>query len=122
MKLLRKANADHPTPGVLHQGKASDNYSNRQANDEADQKGDAHGDTTSIRNSTKMLMARIVRSWTPEENQVESSEHQDNANIHYQPCPEPVSEEHEIYTDYDGDHRHHVKHDSYLSAHFSDPQ
>jgi hypothetical protein len=47
MKLLRQANADHPTPGVLHQGKASDNYSNRQANDEADQKGDAHGDTTS---------------------------------------------------------------------------
>ena len=29
------------------------------------------------------------------------------------------SEEHEIYTDYDGCHRHHVKHYSYLSAHFS---
>jgi hypothetical protein len=60
-------------------------------------------------------------SWTPEESKVESSEHQDNANIHYQPFPESVSEEHEIYTDYDGDHRHHVKHDSYLSAHFSLP-
>jgi hypothetical protein len=30
-----------------------------------------------------------------------------------------VSKEHEIYTDYDGCHRHHVKHDSCLSAHFS---
>jgi hypothetical protein len=46
-------------------------------------------------------------------------EHQDNSNIHYQPFPESVSEEHEIYTDYDGDHCHHVKHDSYLSVHFS---
>jgi hypothetical protein len=60
-------------------------------------------------------------SWTPEESQVENCEHQDNANIHYRPFPESVSEEHEIYTDYDGDHRHHVKHDSYLSAHFSLP-
>jgi hypothetical protein len=58
-------------------------------------------------------------SWTPEEYQVESSEHQDNANIHCQPFPESVSEEREIYTDYDGCHRHHVKHESYLSAHFS---
>ena len=55
----------------------------------------------------------------PEESQVESYEHQDNANIHCQPFPESVSEEHEIYTDYDGCHRHDVKHDSYLSAHFS---
>src|SRR3981081_4224373 len=58
-------------------------------------------------------------SWTPEEFQVESCEHQDEANIHCQPFPESVSEEHEIYTDYDGCHRHHVKHDSYLFAHFS---
>lgn len=58
-------------------------------------------------------------SWTPEESQVESREHQDNANIHCQPFPESVSEEHEIYADYEGCHRHHVKHDSYLSAHFS---
>jgi hypothetical protein len=54
-----------------------------------------------------------------EESQVESSEHQDNANIHYQPFPELVSEEHEIYTDYDGGYRHHVKDYSYLSTHFS---
>jgi hypothetical protein len=57
-------------------------------------------------------------SWTPEESQVESCEYQDNANIHCQPFPESVSEEHEIYTDYDGCHRHHVKQDNYPSAHF----
>jgi hypothetical protein len=57
-------------------------------------------------------------SWTPEESQVKSYEHQDNANIHRQPFPESVSEEREIYTDYDGCHCHPVKNDSYLSAHF----
>ena len=44
-------------------------------------------------------------SWTLEESEVESYEHQDNANIHCQPFPESVSEEREIYTDYDGYHR-----------------
>src|SRR5277367_2064529 len=57
-------------------------------------------------------------SWTPQESQVERCEHQDDSNIHCQPFPESVSQEHEIYTDYDGCHRHHVKHDSYLSAYF----
>jgi hypothetical protein len=56
-------------------------------------------------------------SWMPQESQVESCERQDNANIRCQPFPESVSEEQEIYTDYDGCHRHHVKHHSYLSAH-----
>src|SRR5262249_17434197 len=46
-----------------------------------------------------------LRSWRHEESQVESSEHQDNANIHYQSFPESVSKEHEIYTDYNGCHR-----------------
>jgi hypothetical protein len=58
-------------------------------------------------------------SWTTEVSEVETCKHQDNANIHYQPFPEPISEEHKIYTDYGGDHRHHVKHDRYLSTHFS---
>src|ERR1035441_9731958 len=62
-------------------------------------------------------------SWTPEESEVESCEHQDNANIRCQPFPESVSEEHEIYADYDGCHRHRVNRASYLSAqprvHFS---
>jgi hypothetical protein len=56
-------------------------------------------------------------SWTPEKSQVESCGHQNNANIYHQPFPESISEEREIYTDYDGCHRHDVKHDSYLSAH-----
>jgi hypothetical protein len=54
----------------------------------------------------------------PEESQVESREDNDNANIHSQPFPESVSEEHEIYTDYEGRHHHPVKHDCYLSTHF----
>jgi hypothetical protein len=53
-----------------------------------------------------------------EESQVESCEHQDNANIHHQSFPESVSEEHEIYADYNRCHRHYVKHDSYLSAQY----
>src|SRR5579863_10584331 len=57
-------------------------------------------------------------SWTPEESQVESCEHQDNANIHCQPFPESVSEEREIHTDDYGGHCHHVKRDGDLLAHF----
>jgi hypothetical protein len=53
----------------------------------------------------------------PEESDVESCEHQDNANIHCQPFPESVSEEPEIYTDYNGCHGHQVKRDSYLPGH-----
>jgi len=59
-----------------------------------------------------------LRSWRHEESQVESSEHQDNADIHHQPFPESASEKHEIYTDYNGCHRNHVKHHSYPSVHF----
>jgi hypothetical protein len=54
--------------------------------------------------------ATAPRSWTLEESEVESCEHQDNANIHCQPFPELVSEEEEIHRDYDGYHRHHIKH------------
>jgi hypothetical protein len=53
-----------------------------------------------------------------EESPVESCEYQDNANIHRQSSPKSVSEEQQIYADYDGCHRHRVKHASYLSAHF----
>jgi len=42
-----------------------------------------------------------------------------HANIHCQPLPESISEEHEIYTGYDGRHRQHVKYDGCLSAHLS---
>jgi hypothetical protein len=60
-----------------------------------------------------------LRSWRHEESQVESSEHQDNANIHYQPLPEAVSEEDKIYTHYNSCHRQHVKHYNHPSVHFS---
>jgi hypothetical protein len=55
--------------------------------------------------------------WTPQRCQGEGCEDQDDSNIHCQPFPEPVSEEHNIYTDDDGYHRDRVKHVSYLSAH-----
>jgi hypothetical protein len=61
------------------------------------------------------------RSWSPKESQVEGYEDQDDVDIHYQPFPQSISEEHEIYSDYKGCHRHHVKRDSYLSAHVSGP-
>jgi len=48
-----------------------------------------------------------------QESKVESCEHQNDSNIHYQPFPESVSEKREIYSDYDGYHRHHVKHVRY---------
>jgi hypothetical protein len=35
-------------------------------------------------------------SWMPQESPVERCEHQDDSNIHCQPSPESVSEEHEI--------------------------
>jgi hypothetical protein len=54
----------------------------------------------------------------PKESQVERCEYQDDANIRYQPFPESVSEEREICADDEGCHRHHVKRNTYLSAHF----
>jgi hypothetical protein len=60
-----------------------------------------------------------TRSRTPEEPEVESSKHQDDADIHRKSLPEPgsASEETQIYTDYDGDHRHPEMGGSDLSAH-----
>jgi hypothetical protein len=59
MKLLRKANADHPPSRVFHPPKASDNSPNGDPDNQAGygSKGDGHGDTTSIRNRTIMLIA-----------------------------------------------------------------
>jgi hypothetical protein len=39
------------------------------------------------------LKAIAPCSWKPEESQVESCEHQNNADIHYQPFPGMISEE-----------------------------
>src|ERR1039457_2761495 len=58
-------------------------------------------------------------SWTVEESQVESCEHQDNADVHRQAFPESVSEEREIHTDDDGRHCHYIKRDGDPPAHFS---
>jgi hypothetical protein len=55
----------------------------------------------------------------PEESQIEGRKHQDNADIHDQPYPEPVSEEREIHADYDGDHRQYVQRRGYPALHFS---
>jgi len=64
-----------------------------------------------------LLNASALWLWTPEESEVESGEYQDNADIHGKPFPESVSEEQNIYTDYNDCHRHHVKYDSNLAAH-----
>ncbi len=69
--------------------------------------------------TAKRKCAVTSGSWMPQESQVERCEHQDDSNIRYQPFPEAVSEEHDIYTDDDGCHGHHVKYASYLSAHLS---
>ena len=61
-------------------------------------------------------------SGPPEESEIKSAEYQDNANVHCQPFPKSVSEKQEIYADYDGCHRHHVKHYCCLSAHFGIPR
>jgi hypothetical protein len=54
-------------------------------------------------------MATSWRSRTHEEPQVESCEHQDDADIHHQSFPESISEEREIYTDYNGYHHYRVE-------------
>jgi hypothetical protein len=84
---------------------------------------ESHAAAENIRNRFPLKRATSALciapcSWTTEESEVESSEHQHNTNIHCQPFPESVSEEREIYSDYDGCHRHYVKQDSYLSVHF----
>jgi hypothetical protein len=45
----------------------------------------------------------------PEKSQIESRKHQDDADIRHQPFPDMVSEEHDVYGDDDGDHRHDAK-------------
>jgi hypothetical protein len=56
------------------------------------------------------------RSIAPK-SQVESCEHQDDANVHHQPFPEMVSEERDIRSDYNDCHHHNIKRDSHLSDH-----
>jgi hypothetical protein len=70
-----------------------------------------------LHNRSERVMQPLF-SWTPQKPPIERCEHKDDSNIHRQPFPEAVSEEDQIHTDYDGCHRHHAKHDRYLSAHF----
>jgi hypothetical protein len=57
VEFFGQANADHPRP--VHQGKASDDGSGREAENQSDEGGNcgAHGNTPPIRNSTIMLIA-----------------------------------------------------------------
>src|ERR1700683_2868996 len=58
------------------------------------------------------IKACRAHSWASEESQIESREHQDDADVRYQPFPESVSEERDIQTDHDGYHCDQVKRDS----------
>jgi hypothetical protein len=61
MKLLRQANADHPTPRALYQGKTSANRSKGKANNQSGNggNGDGHGDQPS---AISILFAWFKRS------------------------------------------------------------
>jgi hypothetical protein len=71
-------------------------------------------------NGEALVAGRHV-SWTLQESEIESCEHQDNSYIHRQPFPEMVSEEQEIHGNYNGYHQHDVKYASCLSSHFESP-
>jgi len=60
---------------------------------------------------------RRLRSWTLHEPEIERREHQDNADVHYQPLPELVPEEQDVHADHDGYQYEHVKHDGCRSSH-----
>jgi hypothetical protein len=62
---------------------------------------------------------RALSRLVPQEYEVESGEHHDDADIHNQSFQEVVSEECEICTDYDGYHHHGINHDERVSVHFS---
>jgi hypothetical protein len=57
----------------------------------------------------------------PQESQIESCKDQDDSYVHHQPFPEPMPEEQEIKSDYDGYHQHYIKPDNHLFLH-SQPQ
>ncbi len=53
----------------------------------------------------------------PQESQIESCKDQDGSYVRYQPFPEPVPEEQEIKSNYDGYHQNSVKRDNHLFFH-----
>jgi hypothetical protein len=60
-----------------------------------------------------------LSSRVPQESQVESRDHQDNADVRYQPWPELMPEEQQIYDDDAGCHHQNTKHDIGTSWRFS---
>ena len=65
------------------------------------------------------MPARVtpVESRTLQQPQVERREHQHDADVHHQPLPEPVPEEHEVHTDHDRHHRQYVKRNGSPASH-----
>jgi hypothetical protein len=63
------------------------------------------------------LDGSALRSWPPEEPEIERREHQDNPDVYRQPLPEVVLEEQDVHAHHDGHHREHVKHGGCLSSH-----
>jgi hypothetical protein len=64
-----------------------------------------------------MRALRRLSSWLLQQSQIEGPEYQDNADVHYQPLPEPVPEEQDVNPDHNGYQREHVKQDDRLSFH-----
>jgi hypothetical protein len=54
---------------------------------------------------------------TLQEPHIERCEHQNDADIYYQPQPELVSEGKDVHADHEGYHREHIKYDADLSSH-----
>lgn len=63
------------------------------------------------------ILELVWSASTLQEPQIEGREHQDHADVHHQPFPEPVPEEQDINADHDGDQREHVKHRDCLPSH-----
>jgi 1,2-phenylacetyl-CoA epoxidase PaaB subunit len=55
--------------------------------------------------------------WVLEESQIKGSKHQDNADVHYQPFPESILKEQQVYTNDNGNQHRNVKHDRHVPRH-----
>jgi hypothetical protein len=65
--------------------------------------------------------AAVGESWVLHKSQIESREHQDDADVHHQPFPEAVPEEQQIHTDDNDCQRGNVKRDGRGSLHSDHP-
>ncbi len=55
--------------------------------------------------------------WVLEESQIKGCKHQDNADVHYQPFPESILKEQQVYTNDNGNQHRNVKHDRHVPRH-----